>query len=162
MERLRQMPILGRGVALVLAVAPAGLAARPGSGVVPRTPARTRRMRRWRAARSRISRMWFDDHEGVQADPAADEPGRAGSVTSPQPGRLQRVLAFRALRAADVQVPRPAVVAIPADATCAQLATVACESGLSRFPVVGEDLDDVLGVVVAKDVLAVPNAGDEQ
>jgi CBS domain containing-hemolysin-like protein len=69
---------------------------------------------------------------------------------------LQRVLDFRGLRAVEVQLPRTSVVTITADATCAELADLACTSGLSRFPVVGDDLDDVRGVVVAKDVLAVP------
>jgi CBS domain containing-hemolysin-like protein len=84
------------------------------------------------------------------------ESGRAGSLTATQTGLLQRVLGFRALRAADVQVPRPSVVTLSATATCAQLAELARTSGLSRFPVIGDDLDDVRGVVVAKDVLAVP------
>jgi CBS domain containing-hemolysin-like protein len=84
------------------------------------------------------------------------ESGRVGSLTASQTGLLQRVLDFRALRAIDVLVPRPSVRTITADATCAELAEVACSTGLSRFPVVGEDLDDVRGVVVAKDVLAVP------
>lgn len=83
------------------------------------------------------------------------ESGRAGSLTASQTGLLQRVLGFRGLRAGDVLVPRPSVETIPADASCADLADLACRSGLSRFPVVGGDLDDVRGVVVAKDVLAI-------
>jgi CBS domain containing-hemolysin-like protein len=84
------------------------------------------------------------------------ESGRAGSLTASQTGLLQRVLEFRGLRAVEVQVPRTSVVTITAEATCTELADLACTSGLSRFPVVGDDLDDVRGVVVAKDVLAVP------
>ena len=85
-----------------------------------------------------------------------DESGRAGSLTADQTGLLQRVLGFRGLKAGDVRVPRPDVITVPVDATCADLAALASGSGLSRFPVVGEDLDDVRGVVVAKDVLAIP------
>ncbi|MBW3605076.1 MAG: hemolysin family protein [Actinobacteria bacterium] len=86
------------------------------------------------------------------------ESGRVGSLSASQTGLLQRVLDFRALRASDVLLPRPAVVTVPADATCADLAALASTSGLSRFPVVGDDLDDVRGVVVAKDVLSIPVA----
>lgn len=85
------------------------------------------------------------------------ESGRVGSLTASQTGLLQRVLDFRALRAGEVLVPRPSVVTITADATCAELADLARTSGLSRFPVIGDDLDDVRGVVVAKDVLGVPH-----
>src|SRR5918996_1497579 len=85
------------------------------------------------------------------------ESGRVGSLTASQTGLLQRVLDFRALRAGEVLVPRPSVVTITAKATCAELAELARTSGLSRFPVIGDDLDDVQGVVVAKDVLGVPH-----
>lgn len=83
------------------------------------------------------------------------ESGRVGSLSAEQTGLLQRVLDFRSLRASEVLLPRPAVITVPADATCADLAELACTSGLSRFPVIGDDLDDVRGVVVAKDVLAI-------
>jgi CBS domain containing-hemolysin-like protein len=83
------------------------------------------------------------------------ESGRLGSLTADQTGLLQRVLGFRTLRAGDVRVARPDVVTIGVDATCADLAALAADSGLSRFPIVGDDLDDVRGVVVAKDVLTV-------
>lgn len=85
-----------------------------------------------------------------------DESARAGSLTPDQTGLLQRVLGFRGLKASDVRVPRPDVVTVPVDATCAELAALAIGSGLSRFPVIGDDLDDVRGVVVAKDVLSIP------
>jgi CBS domain containing-hemolysin-like protein len=85
------------------------------------------------------------------------ESGRVGSLTAEQAALLQRVLGFAALRASDVLVPRPVVVTVSAGATCAELAALACSSGLSRFPVVGTDLDDVHGVVVAKDVLSIPS-----
>jgi len=85
-----------------------------------------------------------------------DESGRAGSLTADQTRLLRRVLGFRGLKVSDVSVPRPVVVTVPVDATCADLAVLATGSGLSRFPVIGDDLDDVRCVVVAKDVLSVP------
>jgi CBS domain containing-hemolysin-like protein len=84
------------------------------------------------------------------------ESGRVGSLTAEQTGLLQRVLGFGALRASDVLIPRPDVVTVDVCATCAELAALAWTSGLSRFPIVGTDLDDVRGVVVAKDVLSIP------
>ncbi|CAN5785290.1 CNNM domain-containing protein [soil metagenome] len=83
------------------------------------------------------------------------ESGRVGSLSADQTGLLQRVLDFRSLRASEVLLPRPAVITVPADATCEDLAELAATSGLSRFPVIGDDLDDVRGVVVAKDVLTI-------
>ncbi|MDP8970135.1 MAG: hemolysin family protein [Actinomycetota bacterium] len=84
-----------------------------------------------------------------------EQSGREGALTPTQTALLSRALEFRALDAADAMVPRPQVVSISADATCEDLRRLALDSGHSRFPVVGDGLDDVQGVVQAKDVLRV-------
>jgi CBS domain containing-hemolysin-like protein len=85
------------------------------------------------------------------------ESGAGGVLTGAQATLLSRVLAFRRLDAADAMVPRPQVVAIPAEASTEDLRRLAVESGHSRFPVVGEGgLDEVRGIVQAKDVLRIP------
>lgn len=86
------------------------------------------------------------------------ESGREGALTEGQAGLLSRALDFRTLRAGDVMVPRPRVTSIPVDATCEDLRALAVHSGHSRFPAVGDDLDDVRGVVQAKDVFRVDAA----
>lgn len=80
----------------------------------------------------------------------------AGTLTDRQALLLDQSLAFRERRVAEVMVARPHVVSIPREATCADLARLAVSSSHSRFPVTGESLDDVVGVVRAKDVLCVP------
>lgn len=52
----------------------------------------------------------------------------------------------------EVMVPRTDVVWIEADKTVSQALTLALRSGFSRIPVVGEDVDDIVGVVYLKDV----------
>ncbi len=52
----------------------------------------------------------------------------------------------------EVMVPRTDMVFITADKTLRQLLSLALRSGFSRIPVIGEDLDDILGVVYLKDV----------
>jgi CBS domain containing-hemolysin-like protein len=69
---------------------------------------------------------------------------------------LTRTIRFGHKTAADALVPRMAVAALPRDATVADLSRVAVDTGHSRFPVVGEGLDDVVGIAYAKDVLRVP------
>jgi CBS domain containing-hemolysin-like protein len=87
------------------------------------------------------------------------ESGAGGVLTSAQAHLLTRVLAFRELDAADAMVARPQVVAVAVDASCEDLRRLAVETGHSRFPVVGEGgLDEVRGVVQAKDVLRIPPA----
>ena len=84
--------------------------------------------------------------------------GEAGALTAGQAGLLSRALDFRSLSAGDVMVARPYVRSIPVDATCEDLRQLAVDSGHSRFPAVGSDLDDVRGVVQAKDVFRVDAA----
>ena len=53
----------------------------------------------------------------------------------------------------DVMVPRAQMVALPADAPFLELMKQVVESGHSRFPVHGEDKDEILGILLAKDLL---------
>jgi len=96
---------------------------------------------------------------GVSADELEviiEESRSRGVLPQAQATLLGRALDFRTLRAADAMVPHSQVVAIPATATCEELRALAVETGHSRFPVTDTDLDDVLGVAEAKDVLRVP------
>jgi len=52
--------------------------------------------------------------------------------------------------------PRPRVTAIGYDESAAAVIELARETGFSRFPVTGEDLDDIVGVVHVKQAVAVP------
>ncbi len=53
----------------------------------------------------------------------------------------------------DVMVPRSQMVVIPRDARLEDFLPRMIESGHSRFPVIGEDRDEVEGVLLAKDLL---------
>ena len=54
----------------------------------------------------------------------------------------------------EVMVPRTEMVWIEETKTLRQALHLATRSGLSRIPVIGEDVDDVLGVVYLKDLIA--------
>jgi CBS domain containing-hemolysin-like protein len=58
----------------------------------------------------------------------------------------------------EVMTPRPEVVAIPADATIEQLRRVIIETKYSRLPVYESSLDEITGVVLARDVLQIPES----
>jgi magnesium and cobalt exporter, CNNM family len=60
----------------------------------------------------------------------------------------------------EVMVPRPDVIAIEDTATLRDVQALVLEHGYSRIPVFHEDLDDVVGVVFAKDVLKAMHQGD--
>jgi len=56
-------------------------------------------------------------------------------------------------RVRDIMIPRAQMVVAEHDMKLDELISVIVESGHSRFPVIGEDKDDVVGVLLAKDVL---------
>jgi magnesium and cobalt transporter len=66
---------------------------------------------------------------------------------------LEGALKVTELSVDDVMVPRVQIVMIAADAPLQDILAAVVESGHSRFPVHGEDKDDILGVLLAKDLL---------
>jgi CBS domain containing-hemolysin-like protein len=70
--------------------------------------------------------------------------------------RFVRALRLGDLTAQDVMTPRTDVTALGTDASAADVAELTRATGLSRFPVYRDTIDDVAGVVHVKDALAVP------
>jgi CBS domain containing-hemolysin-like protein len=68
---------------------------------------------------------------------------------------LHRTLRFSEHSAADVLTPRVRMTAVNADDTAEEIIALATTTGYSRFPVIGEDRDDVLGVLHVKQAFAV-------
>jgi CBS domain containing-hemolysin-like protein len=60
---------------------------------------------------------------------------------------LERSIRFGEKTAADVIVPRHAVVALHDGATVAELVQTTARTGYSRYPVMGRNLDDIVGTV---------------
>ncbi|TDK27499.1 CBS domain-containing protein [Luteimonas aestuarii] len=66
---------------------------------------------------------------------------------------MEGALAVSDMTVGDVMVPRAQMVALPAEAKFIDLMKQVVESGHSRFPVHGEDKDEILGILLAKDLL---------
>ena len=57
------------------------------------------------------------------------------------------------LRVSDVMIPKVQMIMVEDDAGLDDIISTVVESGHSRFPVIGEDANDVLGILLAKDLL---------
>lgn len=68
---------------------------------------------------------------------------------------VERSLSFSEYTAADIMTPRVRVQSIKADETVLTGLKLVRETGISRFPVIGKSVDDVLGVVHIKQLIAV-------
>ncbi|GAB7191547.1 hemolysin family protein [Kineococcus sp. NUM-3379] len=82
--------------------------------------------------------------------------GEQGTLESETAVLVQRTLAFAERNAADVMTPRPRLHTLGAEETLLDLLRAVRSTGRSRFPVLGEGLDDLVGVVHARAVLGVP------
>lgn len=69
---------------------------------------------------------------------------------------MERSLNFSDLTALDVMTPRLRMKALTSDQPVQSVIDLTRKTGLSRFPVLGENHDDIVGVVHVKNALAVP------
>ncbi|RMG27591.1 MAG: CBS domain-containing protein [Gammaproteobacteria bacterium] len=66
---------------------------------------------------------------------------------------IEGILQVSEMQVRDIMIPRPQMVVIERTARLEEILPVVIESGHSRFPVIGEDRDEVVGILLAKDLL---------
>ncbi|AVM01163.1 hypothetical protein C6V83_13800 [Gordonia iterans] len=76
-----------------------------------------------------------------------------GVVDDDERRMIQSVFELDETNAREVMVPRPEMVWIEAEKSATQAMSLAVRSGHSRIPVIGDNPDDILGVVYLKDVV---------
>jgi CBS domain containing-hemolysin-like protein len=81
-----------------------------------------------------------------QPEPERDEPADEGRL-------LRSVVNFAETLVREVMTPRPDIVAIRSDATVDDLRRLVQEQEYSRLPVFAENLDNIVGLVVVKDLI---------
>jgi CBS domain containing-hemolysin-like protein len=78
---------------------------------------------------------------------------QSGVVADDERRMIQSVFELGDTPAREVMVPRTEMVWIENDKTAGQATSLAVRSGHSRIPVIGENVDDVVGVVYLKDLV---------
>lgn len=96
----------------------------------------------------------FDAEDDVEQDAVESEHEEETEM-------ITSVLEFTDTVVREVMVPRTDMVTIASDATPDQLLAAIVEHGFTRLPVIGEDVDDVVGVVIAKDLLPYLRRGSD-
>ena len=76
-----------------------------------------------------------------------------GSIEEGEKELIHSIFEFGDTIVREVMVPRPDIVAIEDDMTLRDVQALVLEHGYSRVPVYHEDLDNVIGIINAKDVL---------
>jgi magnesium and cobalt transporter len=81
------------------------------------------------------------------------ESSERGLVDAEALTMLEGVLEVSDLQVRDIMVPRSQVVGVRRDDSSAVILPIVVESGHSRFPVMDGDRDDIVGILLAKDLL---------
>jgi len=92
--------------------------------------------------------------EGIEA--LVDAAEQEGILERDEAQMIEQVVEFSDKRVLEFMTPRPEVVAIPANSTVEQLRKLLIATKFSRVPVYEKSLDDVIGVVFARDLLQIP------
>lgn len=67
---------------------------------------------------------------------------------------IESILQVSEIRVGDIMIPRTQMTVVEAKASLQEILPIVIESGHSRFPVIGENRDEVIGILLAKDLLA--------
>ncbi len=84
-----------------------------------------------------------------------------GLIESHEREMMTNVLKYADLAARDVMTQRTDIVGVSEGATRGEIIALSKNSAFSRFPVFGEDIDDIRGILYVKDFLFAPNGESE-
>ncbi len=79
--------------------------------------------------------------------------GEKGTIQANEKEMIENIFEFNNMTAEDTMIHRTDVVAVSIDDTKDEVFKIIDESGLSRFPVYDDNLDDVLGILFTRDFL---------
>ena len=104
-----------------------------------------------------------DHHEGEVSEEEflawAEKAAEAEAIDQDERELIEHIIEFGDTVAAEVMVPRPDMATIDHEATVGDAIEVVIGNGYSRIPVVGAGIDDIVGIVHAKDLMRAERDG---
>ncbi|MBX3313846.1 MAG: HlyC/CorC family transporter [Actinobacteria bacterium] len=91
----------------------------------------------------------------------AAEAAEAQSIEADEARLIESIIEFGDTVVREVMVPRPDMVTVAHDFRVADVMEVVLLNGYSRVPVLGEGIDDIIGLVFAKDLMRAERDGRE-
>lgn len=83
-----------------------------------------------------------------------------GAIEKDEREMIQGILKVNDVMVRDILIPRPDIIALSAEATVAEALGIICEHEYSRIPVYRENLDQIIGILYAKDLLSPADRND--
>lgn len=102
----------------------------------------------------KLGQLFQDEPESIAelVELIREASGR-GLIDADALSMIEGVMQVSSLRVRDIMIPRSQMIVIPRDAKLDEIYPVVIESAHSRFPVINEDRSEVVGVLLAKDLL---------
>ena len=94
-------------------------------------------------------------HSADQLRLLVEEGEEGGTIEPHDADMIDAVFEFSEKTAREVMTPRTEIVGLPMDATLEETIAIVDEGRFSRYPVFDESIDDIVGIVLAKDLLTV-------
>ena len=83
-----------------------------------------------------------------------------GSLKEEEKELLHKVFEFGDTLASEAMRPRTEIVSVPSDAALKEVLSLVSEFGYSRYPVIENTIDTVIGILYIKDILVAMSAGE--
>ena len=84
-----------------------------------------------------------------------------GVIDQSEQAMIQNLLTFRESKGADVMTPRTSIVGVEVDATYHDIVESFSVEGYSRIPVYEDSLDDIIGIIYARDIIGYQDDPDD-
>lgn len=114
-------------------------------------------------------RSWIDKIAGVFSDEPTDTKGLLEVLRNAEQdqvldtdalGIIEGALQVSNMQVRDIMIPRSQVVTVPGTLSLPEIVDLVTRASHSRFPVIGENVDNVIGILLAKDLLPLIFNGD--
>jgi len=92
----------------------------------------------------------------------ADEAAKEDVIEHEERTLIHSIIDFGDTVVRDVMVPRPDMVAVESHARIIDVIDIIIPAGFSRIPVFGQGIDDIVGIVYAKDLMRAQREGREE
>jgi gliding motility-associated protein GldE len=83
----------------------------------------------------------------------ADLSHERGTLVEEEQGLINSIVSFRSVSVYEVMTPRVDMISVSVNTTFTELLEIITNSGHSRIPLYREDLDEIIGIIYAKDIL---------
>lgn len=103
----------------------------------------------WRPVKNLIRRDDRVSEDNIMA--MVEEGEESGAIQSNEKELIENVFEFDTMTARDVMIHRTDMVSLSLDETQEDILDAIRQSGLSRFPVYEEDVDDIVGILSTRD-----------